>query len=452
MAEVAEKYDPIYNLTSIKGFSLSYIQEFHRKHGVSFEEMDKSWKHVSEYNSSDLGQDESMDDATFVVQTHEGVSPPPEADVALKLICMADVQREMVQFLWDPFIPLGKITILQGDPGLGKTFLAVSIASVVTNGGAFPTGDNGVNEPANVIIQTAEDGLADTIKARLEDSGADCRRVFVVDESENVLTLNDERLGEAIRRIRAKLLVIDPIQAYIGADRDFHRANETRPLMAKLGHLAEATGCAVLLIGHLSKAAGVKGLYRGLGSIDIAAAARSVLTVGEVPEQKYRRAVVHMKSNLAPQGETILFDLDPARGFLWAGTSDLTVDEVLNYKPERSAPEHDDCAEFLKQLLLAGPRSADEAKSIAITNGFSLSTIERAKKRAGIRSVKTDGGRYGAWLWTLGECYSRSSQDERRVLDDVDHLVTSSQSTLSTLPCFFCEDIGEPEKTLRGRL
>ena len=137
----------------------------------------------------------------------------------------------------------------------------------------------------NVIFQTAEDGLADTIKPRLENAGADCSKIFVIDEAEHALTLDDARLKAAILETKAKLVIIDPIQAYLGADKDMHRANEIRPIMSKLSRIAEETGAAIIVIGHLNKAHSGKSIYRGLGSIDIAAAARSILTVGEVPNE-----------------------------------------------------------------------------------------------------------------------------------------------------------------------
>ncbi len=131
-------------------------------------------------------------------------------------------------------------------------------------------------EPVNVIYQTAEDGLSDTIKPRLVAAGADCARVMVIDDFDRVLTLDDDRLEQAIEQTGARLVVLDPIQGYIGASVDMHRANEIRPLMYRIAKLAEKYGCAILLIGHMNKNSSEKSSYRGLGSIDFQAAARSV--------------------------------------------------------------------------------------------------------------------------------------------------------------------------------
>ena len=175
----------------------------------------------------------------------------------LKLISMSEINAEEVQWLWYPYIPLGKLTIIQGDPGEGKTSFILAVIAALTRGDPLPECEQAA-EPMNVIYQTAEDGLADTIKPRLESAGADCTRVLVIDESKRELTLCDARLEEAIRRTGAKLIVLDPLQAYLGSDVDMHRANEVRPVLKRLSLMAERTQCAVILIGHMNKAQGLK--------------------------------------------------------------------------------------------------------------------------------------------------------------------------------------------------
>ena len=156
----------------------------------------------------------------------------------LKLISMSDVPSEEVSWLWYPYIPLGKVTIIQGDPGEGKTTFVLAVAAALTRGVALPESGR-ASPPMNVIYQTAEDGLGDTIKPRLEALGADCSRVLVIDESQRELTLSDQRLEQAIRQTHAGLLVIDPIQAYLGCDVDMHRANEVRPILKRVAAMAE---------------------------------------------------------------------------------------------------------------------------------------------------------------------------------------------------------------------
>ena len=197
---------------------------------------------------------------------------------------MSNVEVEEIKWVWYPYIPYGKITVVQGDPGEGKTTFILALVALLTKGEPLPEEETGA-EPINVIYQTAEDGLADTIKPRLLSVGADCERVLVIDENEIELTLSDERLEQAIKETGSKLIVLDPIQAYLGGDVDMHRANEIRPIMKRLALLAERTGCAVILIGHMNKMGGAKSAYRGLGSIDIRAAVSSVLGVGRVNDE-----------------------------------------------------------------------------------------------------------------------------------------------------------------------
>lgn len=214
-----------------------------------------------------------------------------EQKIELKMIRMSEVQSQEIEWLWYPFIPYGKLTIIQGDPGDGKTTMVLNLAAKLSKGEALDENMK-VTEPVNVIYQTAEDGLADTVKPRLELAGADCERIIVIDESDKSLSMVDERLEEAIVRTGARLLILDPIQAYLGGGMDMNRANEARDMTKKLGALAEKTKCAIILIGHMNKASGNKAAYRGMGSIDFFAVARSVLLVGRVEGEPNTRAVV----------------------------------------------------------------------------------------------------------------------------------------------------------------
>lgn len=165
-------------------------------------------------------------------------------------------------------------------------------------------------EPFNIIYQTAEDGLGDTVKPRLMEADADLEKVLVIDDRDTPLTLADERIARAIRENNARLVIIDPVQAFLGTDVDMNRANEVRPIFRSLGDIAQATGCAIVLIGHLNKAAGTQSTYRGLGSIDITAAVRSLLFIGKLKDSPTTRVLIHEKSSLAPPGQSLAFSLD----------------------------------------------------------------------------------------------------------------------------------------------
>ena len=247
---------------------------------------------------------------------------------SVPMIRMSDVQQTAVHWLWYPYIPFGKLTILQGNPGEGKTYFAMYLTAACTNRQQLPNGE--LLEPFNVIYQTAEDGLGDTVKPRLIEAGADLDRVLVIDDRESMLTLTDNRIERAIRENQAKLLIIDPIQAFLGAQVDMNRANEVRPIFRALGEIAEVHDCAILMIGHLNKASGSQSTYRGLGSIDMTAAVRSLLFIGKVRDDPTTRVLTHEKSSLAPPGKSLAFSLGDADGFRWLGEYHLTADELLS--------------------------------------------------------------------------------------------------------------------------
>ena len=312
----------------------------------------------------------------------------------LKLIAMSDVEVEEVKWIWYPYIPYGKVTIVQGDPGEGKTTFILSLIALLTKGEPLPENETG-SKPIFVIYQTAEDGLADTIKPRLLAAGADCEKVLVIDESVAELTLSDERLEQAILKTGAKLIVLDPLQAYLGGDVDMHRANEIRPIFKRLGLLAERTGCAIILIGHMNKMQGTKSAYRGLGSIDFRAAARSVLVVGRLKDEPTIRIVAHDKSSLAPEGKSIAFALDPDNGFQWKGYCETSVDELLAGKGSLLS-KTSQAENLLQELLLDGEILSDEVMSKAAELGISERTVKIAKQNLGVKSFRKGGKWYAA--------------------------------------------------------
>ena len=229
-----------------------------------------------------------------------------EKEALVPMLCYKDIEQTSVEWLWFPYIPFGKLTIIQGNPGEGKTYFAMMLTAACTNRKLFPNMED--IEPFNVIYQTAEDGMGDTIKPRLVEAGADLSRVMVIDDSEEVLTLSDDRIEKAVRQNHVRLVIIDPVQAFIGADVDMNRAHEVRPVFRKLGMIAEKTSCAIVLIGHLNKSSGTQSTYRGLGSIDIMAAVRSLIFIGKVRKDPTTRVLIHEKVLLHRQGRQWLLN------------------------------------------------------------------------------------------------------------------------------------------------
>ena len=312
----------------------------------------------------------------------------------LKLISMDQVPIEEVQWLWYPYIPYGKLTIIHGDPGEGKTTLILRLAALLSQGESLPCDDR-PQEPVKIIYQTAEDGLGDTIKPRLLAGDADCAQIKVIDETEASLTLLDERVEQAISETGARVMILDPVQAYVVTGVDMNRANEVRTVLAQLSRIAEKYKCAMILVGHLNKAQGTKSQYRGLGSIDFQAAARSVLIVGRVKEKPEVRVMAHEKSSLAPEGEPVAFELSADNGFRWLGHYDISIDDLLSGV---SREKKSDLAEkLIRDCLSDGryPQQAlmDKAKRMDISKRI----IDEVKKRLNVRSVK-DGNQ---WFWQL---------------------------------------------------
>ena len=318
-----------------------------------------------------------------------------ETKNGLQMIKMSEIQSQEVSWLWYPFIPYGKLTIIQGDPGDGKTTLVLNIAAWLSKGEGLDS-EMKLSEPVNVIYQSAEDGLADTVKPRLELAGADCERILVIDEKEKSLSMVDERLEKAIVRTKARMLILDPIQAYLGGGMDMNRANEARDMTKKLGALAEKYQCAIVLIGHMNKAAGNKAAYRGMGSIDFFAVARSVLLVGRVEGEPNIRAVVQIKNNLAAFGHPKAFALSE-NGFQWLGDYEITADEVLGgIAPKANKMEQ--AKWLLRELALTSDAvQSNEIFDMADEQGISKRTLENAKRELGIRAKKINN----SWYWEL---------------------------------------------------
>lgn len=312
----------------------------------------------------------------------------------LKMINMQDVECEEIKWLLYPFIPYGKITIIQGDPGEGKTTLVLQIIARLTKGESV-IDENDSYEPVNVIYQTAEDGLGDTIKPRLMAANADCSKVLVIDDREEPLTMRDERLEKAIAETNAKLIVLDPIQGFLGADVDMHRANEIRPVMKHLGEIAEKYRCAVILIGHMNKNSSEKSAYRGLGSIDFHAAARSVLVVGRLKSQPDVRVLCQIKSSLAPEAKSIAFKLSENNGFEWLGEYDIDSGELLSSSSK--GEKQRTAMAFLEDTLANGSKPQSEITKLATEKGITEKTLRNAKEALNVKSQKIGN----SWYWEL---------------------------------------------------
>ena len=316
---------------------------------------------------------------------------------SLPLRYFSAVIAKEVNWLWYPYIPFGKVTIVQGDPGDGKTTLALNIAALLSNGRPMPDTDTKV-DCSTIIYQSAEDGAEDTIKPRLVSAGADCSRIAFIDETKKGLTLNDERIEKAIRDAGAQLMVIDPLQAFLNEGSEMNRADGVRPLMKHLTAVADRTGCAIVIIGHMNKASGAKGIYRGLGSIDITASARSVLLVGRIKSDPSIRVMAQLKNSLAEEGSPIAFEINENSTVRWIGEYDISAEELLSGdEPQSDSPKLTEAIENLESILSGGEAPCVQIYSALKERGIGKRSIDRAKKHLGIKSSKHSDG----WYWSL---------------------------------------------------
>lgn len=316
----------------------------------------------------------------------------------LKLLKMSDIQVREVDWLWYPYIPFGKLTIIHGDPGEGKTTFALRLAAACSTGTPLPNMDT--IAPITVIYQSAGDGLDDTVKPRLIEAGADQERIINICEEEKSLHMLDERIEKAIVQCGAKMLILDPMQGYLGERVDMNRANEIREVMKSVGQVAQRTGCAVVLVGHLNKAAGLSSTYRGLGSIDFRAAARSVLVVGRLRKNKTVRIVVHDKSSLAPEGKSLAFQLGDGEGFRWLdGYDEISAEELLSGFSSQPETKTAQAEELIRSMLEDGAElHCEEIIRVAADRQISRRTVNEAKKNiSGIVTRKVGV----KWMWSI---------------------------------------------------
>jgi DNA repair protein RadA/Sms len=324
-----------------------------------------------------------------------------QAQDELDIVPLSLVEPEEIIWLWYPYIPLKKLTLIEGDPASGKTYLILAIAAGITQGYDLPNQDGEVGKPSEdrkgtVLYITAEDGMADTIRPRAEKVGADLTRLFVLREPQAISLQEPQTLQNALARFRPKMLVLDPIQAFLGAGMDMHRANEVRPLMTTLLAMAIHYECAIICVRHWTKAVGGKAGHRGQGNVDFAAAARSQISVGESPHDAGKRIMAQAKMSLAGLGTSIVFSIED-KGLEWVGTSTITANELSQAQPNLQHHQRKDAMKWLKDFLTPTAQPSEltihEAEKVSISE----KTLRRAKEALGVLSTRIDN----IWYWRL---------------------------------------------------
>ena len=321
--------------------------------------------------------------------------------VPLEIIKASEIEPKEVKWLWYPYIPFGKVTLLQGDPGDGKSKLMLSIAALLSKGEPLPFTDGEETEPMTIIYQTTEDDADDTIVPRFNSAGGNGENLIFIKEDEKTLSFGDNRIAEAIEKYHARLLILDPMSSYIGENCSMNNANETRAEFNHLIAVAKDTGCAIVIIAHMNKMRDTNPLYRTNGSIDIAGAARSILAITRTPnkEAPAERYLVQVKSNLAPTGSAILFEVSE-KGVDFISEMEMTAEEAFqSFAPKIGRPNDKEvkAKAFLIEMLKDGEMLSSDCEEKLEAAGFKKSTIKKAKKNAGVISTKKGF----LWYWSL---------------------------------------------------
>jgi putative DNA primase/helicase len=330
-------------------------------------------------------------------------------------ILLSGVEPEEVEWLWPSWLALGKLALVDGDPGLDKSAMTLDLGARISAGKAFP--DRAKCEPAGVVLLSGEDALADTIRPRLDAAGADVSRILslatVPDENghDRYLSIPEDisLIEKGIERVGARLVIVDPLMAFLSGETNSHRDQDVRRALAPLAGLAERTGACVLVVRHLNKAPGNNPLYRGGGSIGIIGAARMAFVVGKDPQDENRRVLASTKNNLAKPPKTLMFTLEEdesgAVRVNWLGESEVSAHQLLaTPREEEYADARSEAMEFLNDVLANGPLAASQVKEEAEEAGISERTLWRAKKVLGVMAYREGeaGGRgKGHWFWKL---------------------------------------------------
>jgi AAA domain len=322
-------------------------------------------------------------------------------------------KAEPVEWLWPRHIPRGKLTLIDGDPGLGKSTLTLDLAARVTTGRPMPDGAS--SEPGTVALLTAEDGIADTVLPRFLAAGGNAERVQVIHGLRDFLS--DEsfplefpshlpNLLDSLDELRPSLIIVDPLAAFLGPEINTWRDHDVRRALTPLGEFANALGTSVVAVRHLTKGMGGSALYRGGGSIGIIGAARAAFLVARDPQDRERRLLAPVKMNLGPMPAARIFRIESAGDssrIVWEGESTLSADGLLSAAAEtdddKSALE--EARAYLSERLGAGPMPAKQVTSEARSLGISDRTLQRAKRVLGIVGDRQGFG--GSVTWTLPE-------------------------------------------------
>ncbi|QXT39428.1 AAA family ATPase [Gymnodinialimonas ceratoperidinii] len=316
---------------------------------------------------------------------------------------LSDVKARKVEWLWEPLIPIGMITILEGDPGLGKSFLSMHLASVVSKGRRLP--DRCKLAKGNVLYISAEDDASYTTRPRIDAMGGDPSRIRVLNDW---IEFNDGGLSilEAeIEEFGPDLIIIDPLVSFVPTEARGKDPAAIRGLLHRLTNMVADNDCAIVIVRHLTKMKQENALYQGGGTIDVIATARSALRLAADPDDPEKKVLAHLKHNIGPRGPSWVFSLVPSKRagdipvVKFSGRSDLTVDDLQGASGGAGPKPREAADDFLKRYLGDGSRKANDSYEAAKREGISKRTLDRAKQRLGVRSRQ----KTKTWYWSLDQ-------------------------------------------------
>jgi putative DNA primase/helicase len=350
-----------------------------------------------------IPQQTMMNDA---LSPHTPSPLPADVDATVTgtdIVYLADLQPQPVEWLWQHRLARGTLAMLSGEPGSGKTWVALALAAALTRGRDPFTGEE--LQPATVLYASAEHAAAQVIQPRFAGLHGDPARLVILRRvvSASSISSPDSALrdiDDALQKTQAHLVILDPWDGLLGQEVDLDRDSQARPLLDRLGRLAELHRCCILLIRHLAKPTAGRRVHRGRASMECSAALRTEFLVGSSPDAPAQTALLHVKSNLGPLAPPLDYRIGEDGNFHWTGLSNLTSDDLLAPRPTGAGlPKRKFVAQWLRDCLQPGSQTQGSIEIAAERDGVCIATLRRAKFDIGVRSSKD--GKSGVWWWTL---------------------------------------------------
>lgn len=374
-----------------------------------------------------LAQGHTVDDLWALLDAAAPTTAISPRKIRAVAVPLSTIHRKPIQWIWSGWLARGTLTTVAGEPRIGKSTLLAAVATAVTRGAPLP-GDTATRQPENVLLLASEDAEAEIVRPRYEDMGADLDRIWVQagiaasDGMVRPLSLPDDTqdLRDLLDKMRPGLVILDPLVALETSGIDLHRQSAQRAVLAPLHDLATEYQCSIVCVVHLRKGATDNVNHRVAGSIDLVAAARTVLMVGSDPTDPDQRAVAVSKSNLGPRPVPRRFILD-AGGFLWVSepANDLTPETLfgprLSEDDQERASALSDAMDWLRDFLSVGPRATLDCKAEAKTAAISESTLERARGKLGVKARKMGKAHGNKWVWYLSDTHEPQTDTDDRL-------------------------------------